>query len=132
MPYSITGANAHPDVPCVGGVDTNDCWVGYSSEGPAIPNLDPDKPDLAAYTHFLGSVVGGNNTPDAGTSAACPVAAGYVAALRSDHSQLIASARRMASIPKSSARKTPGSPVGWDRRVGYGILDPVAADGRLP
>lgn len=132
MPYSITGANAHPDVTCVGGVDTNDRWVGYSSEGPAIPNLDPDKPDLAAYTHFLGSMVGGNNTPDAGTSAACPVAAGCVAALRSNHSQLVASARRMASILKSSARKTPGSPVGWDRKLGYGILDPVASDSRLP
>ena len=132
MPFSITGANAHPDVICVGGVDTNDQWVGYSSEGPAITNVDPKKPDLAAYTHFLGSMVAGRYSPDAGTSAACPVAAGCVAALRSNHDQSVASVRRIASILESSARKPAGSPVGWDRKLGYGILDPVVADSRLP
>ena len=70
MPHSIKGANARPDVTCVVSVDTNDRWVGYSSEGPVIANMERDKPDLAACTHFLGSEVGGNNSPDTGTSAA--------------------------------------------------------------
>ena len=70
MPHSIKGANARPDVTCVVGVDTNDRWGGDSSEGPAIAIMEPDKPDLAAYRHSLGSEVGCNNSPDTGTSAA--------------------------------------------------------------
>ena len=53
------GANGHKDVLCVAGVDTHDQWVGYSSEGPAIAGMDHEKPDVAAYTHFLGSEVAG-------------------------------------------------------------------------
>jgi hypothetical protein len=41
--------------------------------------LSANKPDLAAYTHFEGSHV---YPEDGGTSAACPVAAGVIAALR--------------------------------------------------
>lgn len=37
-------------------------------------------PDLATYTRCLTSQVGGHGTPDARTSAACPVAADCVAA----------------------------------------------------
>lgn len=132
MPHAIMGANAHPDVICVSGVDTHDQWVGYSSEGPASANMDPKKPDLAAYTHFLGSMVRGNRLPDTGTSAACPVAAGCVATLRSKHSQSVATSRRMAEVLEVTARKPLGNAHGWDRKLGHGIIDPLAADGMLP
>lgn len=132
MPHAIMGANAHPDVICVGGVDTNDQWVGYASEGPASANLDREKPDLAVYTHFLGSMVRGNKSPDTGTSAACPVAAGCVAALRSKHSQLGTTSRGMAAVLESTARKPPGNAPGWDPKLGHGIIDPLAADRSLP
>jgi subtilisin family serine protease len=77
----VRGASSHQDVLCVGGVDTADVLVGYSTEGPGM--LVHDKPDLVTYTHFLGSEAFGAGSPDSGTSAACPVAAGAVAALRS-------------------------------------------------
>ena len=49
----ICGANSHPSVLSVAGVDTRKRRVGYSSQGPG--RLDADKPDLSAYTHFRGS-----------------------------------------------------------------------------
>jgi subtilase family protein len=77
----INGANSHPDVVTVGGVDINNSCTGYSSCGPGM--IHAYKPDLAAYTHFIGSEVRGPATPDEGTSAAAPVLAGVIAAIRS-------------------------------------------------
>jgi subtilisin family serine protease len=74
---TIYGANSHPDVLCVGGVDTTKALVGYSSQGPGC--LTNRKPDVCGYTHFKGSEV---YKVDSGTSAACPVVAGLVAAFR--------------------------------------------------
>ena len=121
---SICGANAHPDVICVGGVDIDDDWVGYSSEGPGIAGMDHDKPDIAAYTHFLGSEVYGPGSPDSGTSAACPVAAGCVAALRSRFNYVPPG--RMAEALEQSAKHPNGNP-GWTCDLGHGIIDPVEA-----
>ena len=94
--------------------------------------MERDKPDLAAYRHFLGSEVGGNNSPDTGTSAACSVAAGCVAASRPKHSQSDVTARRMASISESTARKPSGTAIGWDRKQGHSILNVLAVDRNLP
>jgi hypothetical protein len=84
---TITGANSHPNVTCVAGVDTKQHWVGYSSWGPGAPPVPGggvnEKPNIAAYTHFLGSEALGKGKPDSGTSAACPVMAGVMAAVRS-------------------------------------------------
>jgi len=74
---SIYGANSHPDVLCVAGVDITKARVGYSSQGPG--RLENRKPDICGYTHFEGSQV---YKVDNGTSAACPVVAGVVAAFR--------------------------------------------------
>jgi Subtilase family len=79
---AIMGASAHQDVLTLAGCDTNDRRVGYSSQGPSIAGMFQQKPDITAYTHFLGSEAFGAGAPDTGTSAACPVAAGCVAALR--------------------------------------------------
>ena len=80
------GAATCDEVLTVGGCDTNDNLVGYSSHGPSIPLLPnyvpKQKPDITAYTHFLGSKTRRIYQPDTGVSAACPVAAGCVAALR--------------------------------------------------
>ena len=76
----ICGANSHPAVLSVAGVDVNKARVGYSSQGPG--RLNAKKPDIAIYTHFVGSLV---YPEDGGTSAACPVAAGVVAAIRSKY-----------------------------------------------
>ncbi len=74
----ILGANSHPQVTSVAGVDMNQARVGYSNRGPG--RLTQQKPDISCYTHFQGS---GIFPVDAGTSAATPVAAGVVAAIRS-------------------------------------------------
>lgn len=74
---AIYGANSHPLVLSIAGVDTSKLRVGYSSVGPG--RLTQQKPDLSSYTHFKGS---GVYAADGGTSAATPVAAGVVAALR--------------------------------------------------
>lgn len=74
---AIYGANSHPQVLSIAGVDTTKARVGYSTIGPG--RLTQQKPDLSGYTHFKGS---GVYAADGGTSAATPVAAGVVAAVR--------------------------------------------------
>jgi subtilisin family serine protease len=73
----VFGANSHPQVTCVAGVDTSRLRVGYSTSGPG--RLMRSKPDVCGYTHFAGS---GVYAADGGTSAATPVVAGLVAAVR--------------------------------------------------
>jgi subtilisin family serine protease len=127
---SIRGANAYKEVLTVAGCDVNDSRVGYSSQGPAVamfPLPTPEKPDLAAYTHFLGSQVFGERQPDGGTSTACPIAAGCVAALRS-HPNIAPAAVPPAAlfgVLRNTARQV--GAAGWNRDYGYGIIDPVAA-----
>lgn len=74
---AIYGANGHPSVLTIAGVDVTKTRVGYSSQGPG--RLSRNKPDLCGYTHFQGS---GVYSADGGTSAATPVVAGVVAAVR--------------------------------------------------
>jgi Subtilase family len=125
---TITGANSHPDVITVAGVDTADNRVGYSSVGPGA--LTHDKPDLAAYTHFLGSEVFGVGQPDSGTSAACPVLAGIVAALRSlvpfDRSKPNRTPAQVKQFLLQNARRPDGAAAGWTNDVGFGIPDNLA------
>jgi hypothetical protein len=52
---TIMGANASTDVLTLAGCDTLDARVGYSAQGPSIAGMPQQKPDLTAYTHFLGS-----------------------------------------------------------------------------
>ena len=51
---AIYGANSHPQITCVAGVDVNNNRVGYSTTGPG--RLTQSKPDLSGYTHFRGRV----------------------------------------------------------------------------
>ncbi|MBU8874605.1 S8 family peptidase [Reyranella sp. MMS21-HV4-11] len=125
--HSIMGASAYRDVLTVGGCDTTNLRVGYSSQGPSIPNMFPQKPDLVSYTHFLGSEAFGAGSPDSGTSAACPVAAGCVAALRTRLSPAAAPPGNLFSQLRTTARPAAGMPAGWNGDYGYGILDPDAA-----
>jgi subtilisin family serine protease len=122
---TIMGANAHPEVLTVGGCDTNDRIVGYSSQGPAIAGMFPEKPDVAAYTHFNGSETYGPGSPDSGTSTACPVAAGCVAAIRTRVSCSTTTADLFKQI-RTTARSVPPQ-NGWQPDFGHGIIDPNAA-----
>jgi subtilisin family serine protease len=113
----ICGANSHPSVISVAGVDINKARVGYSSQGPG--RLDRNKPNIAAYTHFQGS---GVYPADSGTSAACPVAAGVVAAVRSKHSATALSPHKLRSLLYKSADDEGRRGFDWD--YGWGVIDP--------
>lgn len=129
--HTIMGANAHPSVLTVAGCDINDVRVGYSSQGPSIPKMFQEKPDITAYTHFLGSEAFGPGVPDSGTSTACPVAAGCVAAIRTRKSPTHLPPPALFQQLRSTATPKPGPSAGWNGDYGYGILDPVAAASSL-
>ncbi len=117
---TIYGANSHPSAVCVGGVDVNKKRVGYSSTGPG--RLMIQKPDLCTYTHFSGS---GVYPVDSGTSAAAPVAAGVLAALRSVWSYDAANpARHPANLRQHVIDNVdPAGLTGHSTELGWGILD---------
>jgi subtilisin family serine protease len=121
----ICGANSHPAVLSVAGVDINKSRVGYSSQGPG--RLSTKKPDIATYTHFVGS---GVYPADGGTSAACPVAAGVVAAVRAKYSTAKLSPLQLRSLLSKTAEDR--GKKGFDFDYGWGILDPNALLAALP
>lgn len=111
----IFGANAHPSVLSVAGVDVGRQRVGYSTRGPG--HIDRRKPDIASYTHFAGSQV---SPIDGGTSASTPVAAGLVAALRSQYpSSGRCSPARLREIMRMTADRV--GQAEFDVDTGYGI-----------
>jgi subtilisin family serine protease len=113
----ILGANSHPQVTSVAGVDLNRTRVGYSNRGPG--RLAPQKPDISCYTHFEGS---GIFPVDAGTSAATPVAAGVVAAIRSQFPVGPATSPQALRGLLTTAVVDRGTP-GFDLEFGSGIID---------
>jgi hypothetical protein len=122
----INGANSHPQVLSVAGVDLQRRRLGYSSQGPG--RLADQKPDVSAYSHFLGSESAGAGLPDVGTSTACPVMAGVVGAMRTKWAAgAVPPAQLRSLVAKTSANL--GFP-GYDYDYGWGLVDPIAlADG---
>ncbi len=120
--HPIGGANSSPSVLSIGGVDTKGQRVGYSSQGPG--RLSDRKPDVCAYTHFLSSTVFGANDPDTGTSAACPVAAGLVAAIHTTHPATALPPAQLRALLQRTA--THHDQSGFDYDYGYGTLDASA------
>jgi subtilisin family serine protease len=120
----IMGANAYDEVLTLAGCDIYDVRVGYSSQGPSIGNMPHSKPDLTAYTHFLGSRNRRAFLPDSGTSAACAVAAGCIAALRTKLPPSTPSATLFQAL-KSTAHQVGG--LGWNPDYGHGIIRPLDA-----
>ncbi len=131
---AIYGANGHPAVLSVAGVDTQRMRVGYSSIGPG--RLARRKPDISGYTHFKGSEV---FESDGGTSAATPVVAGILAAIRSkrpldpDEPSTSPAAIRALLISTASDLGT----AGYDFEHGHGVVDGGAlaaelCDGEAP
>jgi len=127
---TIMGANAHPDVLTIAGATYLNDRVGYSSQGPAIAGMKHTKPDLTCYTHFTGSNAFGASIPDNGTSAACPVAAGCIAALRTGLPASRLSPGDLMREILADTRQADGS-SGWNADYGYGIFNPVNTASRL-
>jgi hypothetical protein len=97
--------------------------LGYSSEGPG--GLHAQKPDLAGTSHFTGSGV--YPGPDSGTSAACPVVAGVVAALRSKPSARTLPGPTVKLAILNSAVQPIGVRPGWNAQIGFGVVNAAAA-----
>ncbi len=125
---AIYGANGHPQVLCVAGVDTTKQRVGYSTIGPG--RLTKAKPDVSGYTHFAGS---GVYAADGGTSAATPVVAGVVAAVRSKRpynpGDPTTSPAAIRSLMTSTAEDLGAS--GYDYKHGHGVVDGCALGKKL-
>jgi subtilisin family serine protease len=124
----VVGANASPSVLCVAGVDVFRERAGYSTQGPGT--LTWQKPDISGYTHFRGS---GVYAADGGTSAATPVVAGVVAAVRTRRPfQAGVGTRTPAAIRTlltSTAVDLGAS--GYDFDHGFGVVDGCALAKRL-
>lgn len=120
---SVYGANAHPHVLTVGAITTHSIGIGSSSQGEGPVALAAEKPDLVAPSLF--SEDSDRHTRNGGTSAACAMAAGVLAALR----QRWGLNEIPPEVMKQCLRETawrPGPP-GWDRRVGCGVINAEAA-----
>lgn len=117
---AIYGANGHSQILCVAGVDTTKQRVGYSTIGPG--RLTTAKPDISGYTHFAGS---GVYAADGGTSAATPVVAGVLAAVRSkrphDPADSTTSPAAIRSLMTSTAEDLGTS--GYDYKHGHGVVN---------
>ncbi len=122
---SIHGANSHPEVLSVAAVTINDDLLGYSSEGPG--GLNAQAPDISGFSHFAGS---GVDPFDSGTSAACPVVGGVVAALRSINQGRNLSPSDMKTLLIDNTRSVHG--VGWSPQYGWGIVDADSALNAIP
>jgi hypothetical protein len=132
---SIWGANSYYRVLTVGAARTDGAWIGYSSQGPGQPNLAPpnrpghnEKPDLCAPSGFCEDFDA--HLVNAGTSAATGVAAGVVAALRSNWSPQQVRPEVLNLILNAAARQSLAG--GWNSRFGNGILNVPGALALLP
>jgi subtilisin family serine protease len=111
----IFGANSHAAVLSVAGVKIDRQRIGYSTKGPG--RLEKEKPDIASYTHFAGS---GVYSADGGTSAATPVAAGVVAAIRRLYPASVVPPARLRELIRETAEPRGGS--GFNYEYGHGIF----------
>lgn len=114
----IFGANSSSAVTCVAGVVITKDRIGYSTQGPG--RLDKKKPDIASFTHFAGS---GVYAADGGTSAATPVAAGVVAAIRRVYPASVLSPAKLRKLLRDTAERKGGGTGGFNYNYGYGIIN---------
>ncbi len=125
-PRPISGANSLATVLTVGAVDLESRRLDVPRPGPGV--FASEKPDVAAFARFAGSAIMGDGVTDDGTSAACALAAGVVAAVRSgfrhDPRRPETSPAALRAIIKKQARHV-GS-QGFDHDCGWGVIDGAA------
>jgi subtilisin family serine protease len=112
----IYGANSSSVVTSVAGVVISKERIGYSTKGPG--RLEERKPDIASYTHFAGS---GVFPADGGTSAATPVTAGVVAAIRRRYPASVLSPRKLRDLLQDTAE--PQGDEDFDYEYGHGVIN---------
>ena len=120
----ICGANSLAGSVTVGAVAVDRERLGYSSSGPG--RLEFEKPDLCGYSHFEGTKL---THADWGTSVACPLVAGVIAALRTRVSPTDVPPRELAAVLRETADRAEGQ--AHDPDYGWGIVNPSAALAKL-
>jgi subtilisin family serine protease len=124
---SIHASNSLTEVLTIAAVNSTHQRIGYSSQGPGM--FEPQKPDLAAYSHIFanfgpGRPGGDTEAPfDNGTSAATPVAAGVAALLLSFRPDLTPDLLRAALVQGA----TNGGASTWDPGFGRGVINAAAS-----
>ena len=113
----IFGANSSDAVTSVAGVVRTKERIGYSTQGPG--RLVNRKPDIASFTHFAGS---GVYPADGGTSAATPVAAGVVAAIRRIFPSNVLPPAALRKMLRDTAEPRGGG-GGFNYDYGYGVIN---------
>lgn len=121
---SVHGANSHPDVTSVAGATIDARRLAYSSQGPGA--ISSRKPDVACYTHFAAGPAGALHS---GTSAASPVLAGLLAALRTRGNAKTMSPTTLRSLLVNATVNPTGT--GWNGDFGHGIVDVMRLLGDL-
>jgi len=141
---SIHGANAHEAVLTVGAARVDGLPIGGSAVGPGIlagsqatpshPDFGQDswaeKPDVCAPSYFRDSDDAA--LLNTGTSAACGLAVGVLAALRGlelSKNKPHKSSAEMRSILRETAQRPKDAP--WDPRLGWGMINLRAAREKL-
>lgn len=135
---SVMGAPGLPETLCVGAVTALGDWIGESSQGPEPEGLrlagPARKPDLCAPSWFTES--DDRHALSTGTSTACAMAAGVVAAVRRrvppstlPPAALVARLRQTARPLGFEGGEARDDPASW--RLGSGVLDAEALVGSL-
>lgn len=114
---SIYGVAALRPVLTLGAVRGDEIWLGYSAQGPSPPKFLSAKPDLVAPSQFSAPQDAARGY--SGTSAACALAAGAFAAVRSIVPLPGTSPAVLLDRAIRTARPLPGPPT----RTGAGMLD---------
>jgi subtilase family protein len=128
---TIYGVAAISDVLTVAAVRGDETWLGYSSQGPADPNFGSFKPDLCAPSQFASVESGPPRIADwdrsfTGTSSACALAAGAIAAARSGVMPPAAmSPPALRAFAAANARQVVNQTAADERR-GAGMIDVAA------
>ena len=117
---SIHGVAAIRDALTVAAIRSDETWLGYSSQGPAAPSFLSTKPDLCAASQFAG--VADWDRSFTGTSSACALTTGAIAAKRSLVPPSVLSPPTLRALAVATARRVVNQ-AAPDERRGAGMID---------
>lgn len=131
---SIYGAAALSRVLTVGAVRSDGMWLGYAAQGPAWTSTETDSAGLPIFSIGKPNVVAPSQFADeadpavayTGTSAACALAAGAVAALRSPGfgpSPTLGDPYALIGLLEARATELPWQAQPYDLQAGHGVLN---------
>jgi hypothetical protein len=117
---AIHGVAAIRDALTVAAIRSDETWLGYSSQGPAPPSFLSTKPDLCAPSQFAG--IADWDRSFRGTSSACALTTGAIAAKRSLVPPSVLSPPTLRALAVATARQVVNQAVPDERR-GAGMID---------